>query len=94
MGSRSAGSYAVATVTCVAAGFPSCLQFMSLPVLMKETMLCYSYRSGLRFQAMNYDNDLYQTPRHGQDARRSLHTTSIETSRFLHSSLDSRLFLT
>lgn len=48
---RSAGSYVVATVTFVAVGFLSCLQFMSLPVLMKETILCYFYRSDFKFSS-------------------------------------------
>lgn len=58
MGLRSAGSYAVAMDTSVAVGFLSCLQFMSLPVLMKEIILCYFYRYGLSFQEMIYDYDL------------------------------------
>lgn len=57
MGSRSAGSYAVATAISVAVGFLSCLLFMSLPVHMKETMLCYFYRCGSTFEVMNYNCD-------------------------------------
>lgn len=44
MGLKNVGNYAVAMVTYVAVGYLSYLQFMSLPVPMKETMLFCFYR--------------------------------------------------
>jgi dolichyl-phosphate-mannose--protein O-mannosyl transferase len=44
MGLKHVGNYVVAMVTFVAVGYQSYLQFTSLPVHMKETMLFCFYR--------------------------------------------------
>jgi len=41
---KNVGNFVVAMVIFVPVGFLNCLQYMSLPVHMKETMLCSFYR--------------------------------------------------